>query len=297
MSILKALSMSSIEQMNTLIESLSFAEKLSLNERLAGIIRKEGGGAAGGKKRGPKAKIGADGEPKPKRKAALGTLAWMAYVKHIKDTQPEALEGHTKEAEKLAIIKGIRAEDPEGYNTFVAEWKEEHKDDSASVVSASASASDAEGDDDAASQVSAPASVVKPLTASEKIAALKAAKASASSASASASASSPAAKPVVKATEVKVTPTKATKPAATTAPKKEVKSVKSVKTAKAVEKVEEPTMATLEIDGVEYWHDPSTNYLWEKTGKSTVDTGEGVGYYQPDNAEEPIRVGEFGEDA
>lgn len=284
MSILKALSMSSIEQMNTLIESLSFAEKLSLNERLAGIIRKEGGGAAGGKKRGPKAKIGADGEPKPKRKAALGTLAWMAYVKHIKDTQPEALEGHTKEAEKLAIIKGIRAEDSEGYNTFVAEWKEEHKDDSASVVSAS----DAEGDDDAASQVSAPASVAKPLTALEKIAALKAAKA------ASASASSPAAKPVVKATEVKVTPTKATKPAATTAPKKEVKSVK---TAKAVEKVEEPTMATLEIDGVEYWHDPSTNYLWEKTGKSTVDTGEGVGYYQPDNAEEPIRVAEFGEDA
>ena len=291
MSILKALSMSSIEQMNTLIESLSFAEKLSLNERLAGIIRKEGGGAAGGKKRGPKAKIGADGEPKPKRKAALGTLAWMAYVKHIKDTQPEALAGHTKEAEKLAIIKGIRAEDGEGYNTFVAEWKEEHKDDSASVVSASASASDAEGDDDAASQVSAPASVVKPLTAREKIAALKAAKAAAS---ASASASSPAAKPVVKATEVKVTPTKATKPAATTAPKKEVKSVK---TAKAVEKVEEPTMATLEIDGVEYWHDPSTNYLWEKTGKSTVDTGEGVGYYQPDNAEEPIRVAEFGEDA
>ena len=278
--------MSSIEQMNTLIESLSFAEKLSLNERLAGIIRKEGGGAAGGKKRGPKAKIGADGEPKPKRKAALGTLAWMAYVKHIKDTQPEALAGHTKEAEKLAIIKGIRAEDGEGYNTFVAEWKEEHKDDSASVVSAS----DAEGDDDAASQVSAPASVAKPLTALEKIAALKAAKA----ASASASASSPAAKPVVKATEVKVTPTKATKPAATTAPKKEVKSVK---TAKAVEKVEEPTMATLEIDGVEYWHDPSTNYLWEKTGKSTVDTGEGVGYYQPDNAEEPIRVAEFGEDA
>ena len=276
--------MSSIEQMNTLIESLSFAEKLSLNERLAGIIRKEGGGAAGGKKRGPKAKIGADGEPKPKRKAALGTLAWMAYVKHIKDTQPEALAGHTKEAEKLAIIKGIRAEDGEGYNTFVAEWKEEHKDDSASVVSAS----DAEGDDDAASQVSAPASVAKPLTALEKIAALKAAKA------ASASASSPAAKPVVKATEVKVTPTKATKPAATTAPKKEVKSVK---TAKAVEKVEEPTMATLEIDGVEYWHDPSTNYLWEKTGKSTVDTGEGVGYYQPDNAEEPIRVAEFGEDA
>jgi len=56
-------------------------------------------------------------------------------------------------------------------------------------------------------------------------------------------------------------------------------------------------MATLEIDGVEYWHDAGSNYLWAKTGESTVDgTGEGVGYYQPDNAEEPIRVADFGED-
>jgi hypothetical protein len=53
----------------------------------------------------------------------------MAYVKHIKTTQPDLLQGLTKEAEKLAIIKGIRAEDPAGYNTFVAAWKEEHKDD------------------------------------------------------------------------------------------------------------------------------------------------------------------------
>ena len=38
--------MSSTDQIVTLFESLSFAEKLSLNERLATIIRKEGGGAA-----------------------------------------------------------------------------------------------------------------------------------------------------------------------------------------------------------------------------------------------------------
>jgi hypothetical protein len=68
--------MSSTDQIVTLFESLSFAEKLSLNERLSTILRKEGGGAAAAKKRGPKAKT--EGE-KPKRKAALGTLASGNY--------------------------------------------------------------------------------------------------------------------------------------------------------------------------------------------------------------------------
>ena len=261
--------MSTTDQIVTLFESLSFAEKLSLNERLATAMRKEGGA---GKKRSPKAK---DGD-KPKRKAALGTLAWMAYVKHIKTTKPDALDGLTKEAEKLGIIKGIRAEDPEGYKTFVAAWKDEHKDD----VSEADAEAEAEDEDDSASVASAPAAAV--LTPVQKIAALKAAKAKAAEAK-------PEPKAEAKAepkAEAKAKSTPAKKATATPgAPKKAVKAAKK----------EEMTWPVLEIDDVEYWHDPGTNYLWLKTGEDTTDgLGDGVGYFQPDNAEEPIRMADYG---
>ena len=75
---------------------------------------------------------------KPKRLHSQGTLAWMAYVKHIKVTQPEMLEGIAKESEKLDIIKMVRAEDPQGYVAFVAAWKEEHKDEATAPVAAAA---------------------------------------------------------------------------------------------------------------------------------------------------------------
>ena len=106
---------STIDQITALIGELSFAEKLTINEQLASSIRKEGG-------KGKKVKGDAKAD-KPKRKAALGTLAWTAYVKHIKTTQPDAFEGITKESEKLVIVKGIRADDPDGYQTFTDEWK------------------------------------------------------------------------------------------------------------------------------------------------------------------------------
>lgn len=261
--------MSSTDQIVTLFESLSFAEKLSLNERLATIIRKEGGGAAAaGKKRGPKAKT--DGE-KPKRKAALGTRAWMAYVKHIKETQPDALEGFKKEAEKLALIKEIRAQDTEGYNAFVAAWKEEHKDDASQ---AEASEVEAEAEDDTASVTSAASapSVPAPQTSAQKIAAIKAAKAAATPAKAA------TATPVKKAVK---TPT---------APKKEVKKAKA-----AAAPSDEMVMPILTIDGTEYWHDPGTNFLWLKTGEDTATgIGEEIGYFQPENTEEPIRIAAWG---
>ena len=162
--------MSAIEQITTLLESLSFAEKLTLNERIATAVRKEGGAKTGGK-RGPKSKTDSD-EPKPKRKAAIGTLAWTAYVKHIKTTQPDAFVGITKESDKLTIVKGIRSEDKDGYDSFVSAWKDEHKDD--------ASADEAEVVVvPAPKPVSTPSPVVKTMTAAEKIAALKASKVSA----------------------------------------------------------------------------------------------------------------------
>ena len=269
--------MSSTDQIVALFESLSFAEKLSLNERLATAMRKEGGGAAG-KKRGPKPK---DGEAKPKRKAALGTLAWMAYVKHIKETQPELLKDHTKEAEKLTIIKGIRAEDTEGYNSFVTAWKEEHKDD--------ASEAEPEAEDDSASVASAPApapeaKAPKTITPAEKIAAIRAA---AAAKKATGGGGAEAAKAAPEPAKAKATPAKKPAAPAPGAPKKAVKAAKK----------EEMSWPVLELEGVEYWHDPGSNFLWLKTGDDTLTgLGEEVGYFQPDNAEEPIRAAAFGEE-
>jgi hypothetical protein len=274
--------MSTTEQIISLFEGLSFAEKLSLNERLASAMRKEGGGqtATPQKKRGPKAK--ADGEPKPKRKAAIGTLAWMAYVKHIKETRPEALEGLSKESEKLTLIKGIRADEPEAYNTFVAEWKDSHKEDAASVIS---SAEEVESEEESASvsasapapaapaAAASPAPAAKALSAAEKIAAIKSSNAKVGGASTPVkNAAAPAAAAA----------------AAPGAPKKPVKKV-TVK--------EDATMPVKEIDGVSYWHHPASNKLWEKTGDDTVNgTGPFVGFFQPGNKEEPIRYdGEFDE--
>ena len=271
--------MSTTEQIISLFEGLSFADKLSLNERLASAMRKEGGGqtATPQKKRGPKAKT-ADGEPKPKRKAAIGTLAWMAYVKHIKETRPGDMEGLSKESEKLTLIKGIRAEEPDAYNTFVAEWKDSHKEDAASVIS---SAEEVESEEESASvsasapapaptAAASPAPAVKAQSAADKIAAIKASNAKVGGAS----------------TPVKSAAAPA--PAAPAAPKKPVKKV-TVK--------EDATMPVKEIDGVSYWHHPTSNKLWEKTGDDTVTgTGPFVGFFQPGNKEEPIRYdGEFDE--
>ena len=256
--------MSAIEQITTLLESLSFAEKLTLNERIATAVRKEGGAKTGGK-RGPKSKAD-NGEEKPKRKAALGTLAWTAYVKHIKSTQPDVFAGITKESDKLTIVKGIRAEDKDGYDSFVTAWKADHTDD------ASVSAEETE----VVEPEPKPSPVVKTMTASEKIAALKAAKAAAA-----VSTSEPA-------------------PKKAAAPKKEVKKAaapkKEVKKAAPKEEAASQQLPQITLEDVTYWHDPETNGLWKVEGETF--SGESwTGYYQPGNDEEPIRYTEnFGDE-
>jgi hypothetical protein len=62
-------------------------------------------------------------KPKEKRKVAAGTLAWLAYVQHMIETRPEAFAADMGRAQKMTVIKGIRAADPSGYQSFVAEWK------------------------------------------------------------------------------------------------------------------------------------------------------------------------------
>jgi hypothetical protein len=270
---------SAIEQINTHLESLSFAEMVTLNEQIGIALRKLSGGvkpsATKGGKRSKKASKSGDAasdseaEAKPKRKAAAGTLAWTAFVKHIKETQPEAFEGVTKESDKLHLIKGIRAENIEAYDSFVKDWKEKY-----AASEASSMAEEAEG----SAPAPAPVAAAKPKTAAEKVAELKAAKAAAAAA---ASAASPA-------------------PAAT--PKKPVKTVKAEapkKAAKASEAkaTEEPQMDQIDIEGKMYWHDPATHGLWEVTGKTFAEGSTWMGYFQPGNDDEPIRYTEaFGDE-
>ena len=255
--------MSAMEQIISLLETMPFAEKLSLNERLATAIRKEGG------KGGPKKRAAAaDGEEKPKRKAAAGTLAWTAFVKHIKTTQPDAFEGITKESDKLQIVKGIRAEDMPAYDSFVAAWKADYE-----------AKQGAESVAEEAVAVPAP----KALTAAEKLAALKAPAAPAAPAAAA-----PAAKKEVK---------KAAAPAPAAAPKA-AKPVKAVAKPKAAAKEEEAKqLPVLTLEEVDYWHDEETQGLWRKEGETFGAETVWVGYYQPGNDEEPIRYTEsFGDE-
>ena len=268
LSALKVSKMSAIDQITSLLETMSFAEKLSLNERIATAIRKEGGKA--GSKKAAKTD---DGEAKPKRKAAAGTLAWQAFVKHIKTTQPDAFDGITKESDKLQIVKGIRAEDMPAYETFVAEWKTNY------------AATQGEVDDEveeAEEVVAAPAKTASPVTAAmtpaQKIAALKAVKAAAAPAAAAPPA--PAKKEVKKATV-----------------KAEAKPAKPAKAAKKAEAKEEAKqLPVLVLEEVEYWHDEETQGLWKKEA-DTFSGDNWTGYYQPGNEEEPIRYTEnFGDE-
>jgi hypothetical protein len=275
-----------MEQIAPIVATLNIEQKLSLIEDLVSSIRKEGGIAPKTSKAKGK-KADGDAEKKPKKKAALGTLAWTAYVKHMKQTRPEEFEGVSKESEKLVIIKGIRAENPEDYVSWTNAWKAEHKNDS---MSDAASVSDsASVTSDLAEE--APVAPVAPVTAkkpsAKEVAQAKAAeKAAAKTAATAAKEAEKAAKEAEKvAKEAEKAAAKAAKPAK-----------KPVKTAK---KAEEDTPKR-EIDGVSYWHHPENNGLWEVLdGSETFADGCGawMGYFQPGNDVEPIRFTKaFGSD-
>jgi len=70
----------------------------------------------------PAAVASAVAEPKEKRKVAVGTMAWHAFVTHCKATMPE-LAALSKSSEKLQAIKARKQNDKTGYDSFVAEWK------------------------------------------------------------------------------------------------------------------------------------------------------------------------------
>ena len=230
----------------------SFSDKLRFNTELAALLKKEGKtGAVGKAVKKAKAAKGSDSESKPKRKAAPGTLAWMAFVKHCKATMAERFTETTKETERLSICKAIRAEDSAAYETFISDFKANYSVPSAEEETPVA-----------------PVAPVAPVTPAKKVA--------------------PKKTPEVKTSEAKApaTPakTEVKAPVAPGAPKKAAK--KPVKAA-APTKAAEAVMPQIEIDGENYFHDRSNNGLWKVEEGDSF--GAWVGYYQPENTEEPIR--------
>lgn len=246
----------SYEQALSLIGEMPFADKLRFNTDLATLLRKEGKSGVVGKaaKKEKKSK-----DQSNKRAAAPGTLAWIAFVKHCKDTMSERFTECAKEPERLAIAKAIKAEDKDAYDAFVVKFKEGQQGEN------SVSPSEDESEDVSPPPAPTPVPTAVPtLSAKEKLDKLKAASAG-----------------LKKADEKP----KAEKPKAEPKAKKEVK--KAAPKAKAAEKtVQEAPMPKKLIDGTDYWFDPETNGLY-----SILDGGFGawVGYFQPDNKETPIR--------
>lgn len=239
--------MSAIEQITTLLETMSFAEKLTLNQHIATALRKEGGKVSP-KKRTAKE----EGSEKPKRNASPGVLAWNAYKKHLKDTQPEAFAGINLEKDKNKVAKSIRTSETEAYDTFVSEWKANYASNQSDEVA------------EEVVVVAAPVEVKASadLTPKQKIDTIKAAKAAAALAAS---------------------------PAAPTPAKQVKKAVKAPASAKPKAKEEDvKQLPLLTLEDIVYWHEPETQGLWRK--ETDHFCGENwTGYYQPGNDEEPIR--------
>ena len=186
----------------------------------------------------------------PKRAMPAGTLAWLAFVAHCKTTMPERFEGVSQVSKKLTICKDIRGEDEEAYKKFA---------------------------DDFMAKASSPASVkTSPVTSPSAVKKVVATKTPAASTEA---------KP--KADTVEEKKKKITEAKAAAAAAKDAKPKKEPKKTKAAEAKVAPSMPKKEIDGEEYFTDPDTNGLWKIDEDDRL--GAWVGYFQPDNTDEPIR--------
>lgn len=284
---------SPLDQAVRLCGELSSAHQIDLLISVLKGLKKEVGGGKGGSRK----KVAASGEKKAKKPLSPGVAAWMAFVKHCKETSPERFEGVSKESEKLAIVKAIRAEDEDAYVSFADEFKASY----APSAPGSAAASEDEGSE--AEEAPAPPPKAKKATgagAASKEPAKKAAEPKPAAASPSASAAAgkdkAAALAALKAKAAAKKPAAAggassasSSPAPAAAPAKEKKEKKAVKKAAAeppAEAAEEESMKKMEILGENYWLDVKTNGLYEVGDGDSW--GSWVGYYQP-GEEEPIR--------
>jgi hypothetical protein len=69
---------------------------------------------------------GAETEPKAKRPANPGILAFTAYSKHLMETQPQLFTEAKSHGDKLKIVSQSSKDSREAYETFVSEWKTAH---------------------------------------------------------------------------------------------------------------------------------------------------------------------------
>jgi hypothetical protein len=296
------------EQALALVAEMSLPEMLSFNKSFAQLLAKSGGSAkslkaaartGGGKK--------AKDPSAPKRALAAGTAAWMAYVKHLKETSPDSFEECKTEPERLKVAKSIRAEDEEAYKKFVAEFKESYAPAAASG-SEGAEDDEDEGSDseDEGAAAAAPAPAKKTPAAKPSAPAAASAKKPAASPAAS-PAAAPAKDAAAKKAELKAKAAAASagggaassKPAAPAPAKKEVKKAAGAGSAPAKKPAaekpapvaaaaeEDDSMRKVDIAGTDYWLDTAINGLYEVGDGDSW--GSWVGYYQPEDEMNPIR--------
>jgi len=245
--------------LSAMIASLSLNDKVTLNQLLATSIAQEMGIASGSISisAGNPVKAG-PGRPKkekdpnaPKRKAAPGVLAWNAFVKHCKKTEPQLFEGVNLEKDRLAICGGIKLRDTAAYEKFAADFIKNIPESAASSIIES------DADEAAAPAPAAPPpkakGTKKEKTPEEKADAAKKRKESAAKKKANAPAAAAAAAPPA--------------PAAAAA--------------------EESDMQKKTIKGKNYLMDPSSKNLYMTDGKFES-VGDFVGKFCPGNDASPI---------
>jgi hypothetical protein len=130
----------SIAKIMLLVEKLSAAEKLQLNEQLAASM-------VGQTSSAPTKVSSRKGKP-----AAGGTLAWSAFIAHAKETMPERFAPPALPKDRMAIAKAIKEENPDAYTAFCKKFLAER-------AAASAPSSDVETDAPAPSAPASPAPV------------------------------------------------------------------------------------------------------------------------------------------
>jgi len=256
--------------------------------------------------------------PKEKRVAAVGQKAWFAFMRHCRDTMAERFTTCKSAPDYAVVCKAIRQEDEAVYTAFVEKFKAENSAPASDAEVSSAKPApvakpvdkSAEKEQKAAAksaekeQKAAAKSAEKEQKSAEKAAKKEAVRLAKEGAYLAKEAEKEAAKQQKVAEKEAAKQQKAAEKEAAKLAKAAAKPAKATKAKPAAKKAtatapisadatpapaeaEEDDMPKMTIAGTAYWHDESTNGLY------SIDDAGGfggwVGYYQPDNEEEPIR--------
>jgi len=253
--------------------------------------------------------------PKEKRVAAVGQKAWFAFMRHCRDTMAERFTTCKSAPDYAVVCKAIRQEDEAVYTAFVEKFKAENSAPASDAEVSSAkpapvakpAAKSAEKEQKAAAksaekeQKAAAKSAEKEQKAAEKAAKKEAVRLAKEGAYLAKEAEKEAAKQQKVAAKEAAKQQKAAEKEAAKLAKLAAKPAKATKATKAKPaaapisaeatpapaEAEEDAMPKITIEGTAYWHDESTNGLYSIDDAGGF--GDWVGYYQPDNEEEPIR--------